>query len=356
MMVSNRYQVVRKLGEGGMGEVFLVKDEAASPTGPMALKVLRGPTPRIQELRHEFQVLSTLNHPNVVRVCDFGPTLEGDGCYFSYEYVEGTDLDAWYHGLPPAAAREALVPVIIQILRGLEYIHSRGLVHYDIKPENVLISAARNEGDLALGKESEPTVKIVDFGLASPPIDGVATAPVKGTLNYMAPEILRGERVDRRADLYSLGVTLYRLLTRSLPYSGEREIDVIRGHLAGHPRPLPAGDLDPGPQEGTRGRAGRPVPPAVGVRDCPGRAQDPPARPRRGAALPLPRHGHPGALGHAAGPSRHPPPDAPGRPGGRRRPGPAVVHPIPADRPPPGHHHRAGGLSPLSQRPGPLLV
>ncbi|MHC5038383.1 MAG: sigma 54-interacting transcriptional regulator [Planctomycetota bacterium] len=116
-----------------------------------------------------------------------------------------------------------LVPVLVQVCRALEYIHSRGLIHHDIKPENVLVTEGEGE---------DPGVKLIDFGLVGRQRMGAA-ATVPGTIHYIAPEIFKGLQIDRRSDLYSLGILLYQITTGSLPYNGSTQLEVIRGHFEG---------------------------------------------------------------------------------------------------------------------------
>lgn len=217
--INNRYHIKRPLGRGGMGAVYLVED-LKEERRSLALKCFR---PRRQKpedvdlFKHEFLLLSKLRHPNVAAVHDFG-VIEGQGEYFfTTDFVDGKDLLHASEAFGWADFYEAMA----QICRGLGYIHSRQLIHYDIKPTNVLIEPLESGGFIA---------KIIDFGLAeSAHEEGLGS--VRGTVSYMAPEVGRSAAIDRRADLYSLGVTFFHCATRTLPFRGSTNLDVIRAHI-----------------------------------------------------------------------------------------------------------------------------
>ena len=226
-VLGGRYRIERKLGEGGMAEVWLARDTLEDR--PLALKLHR---PGVDEgsldyFVHEFRVLSRLVHPNLVRVYDFVSSAEG--CFYTCEYLEGQDMFQATREMD----LEELYEVVRQALEALAFVHDRGLVHYDVKPENVNVislPAARPGGRPAW------RVKLVDFGLT-----GAATttrgAKIKGTVHYVAPEVAKSLPSDHRADLYSLGVSLYYVLTRRLPYDGGSAISIIRKHLEKVPDP-----------------------------------------------------------------------------------------------------------------------
>ncbi|MGH7199715.1 MAG: serine/threonine-protein kinase, partial [Planctomycetaceae bacterium] len=202
-------EILELLGKGGMGAVY----KARQPTLDrlVAVKVLPpevGRDPAFAErFTREARTLARLSHPNIVTVYDFG---EADGLfYFIMEYVDGVNLRQMAHAaaLEPAQA----LAIIPQICDALQYAHEEGVVHRDIKPENILV-------------DKRGRVKIADFGLVKllgrEPGDLTLTEAqqVMGTLHYMAPEQMRGSReVDHRADIYSLGVVFYELLTGELP-------------------------------------------------------------------------------------------------------------------------------------------
>jgi transcriptional regulator with GAF, ATPase, and Fis domain/predicted ATPase len=217
--LAGRYEIVRALGEGGQAHVFLALDLIRGRQ-EVALKVLKTQTARSEGFKREFEALAALRHPHLISVLDYGTTDEG-APFFSCEYFPGQDLIA---ALKDASLDERL-DVLAQVLRGLEYIHTRNLIHFDVKPHNLLVR--RTDAGLV--------VKIADFGLAAP-ADGSATP--RGTPHYLAPEVARGAApADRRADLYSLGVVAYELFCGVRPYEGETALEVIQKHLEDRPIP-----------------------------------------------------------------------------------------------------------------------
>ncbi|MEN8148502.1 MAG: sigma 54-interacting transcriptional regulator [Planctomycetota bacterium] len=199
---TRRFQILGPIGSGGEGRVWLARDRYTG-TGPLALKVLsdQGAARAMQD---EFLALRELSHPGLVRVFDRGILPESGEPFTTSEYVEGVEFTAAAAQLEPGE----LVDLTAAILRALSHIHRRGFVHHDLKPGNILVTAAR-----------EP--KILDFGLAVREGERSAEGRLRGTLPYVAPETLEGRPVDRRADLYSLGVVLYQALTGLLPERGE---------------------------------------------------------------------------------------------------------------------------------------
>jgi len=226
--VDGRYEVIRKLGEGGMGRVYLARNRKDKGR-EVALKFI---SQQVMErggaegFKQEFELLTRLKHPNLVEVYDFGH--DRDECYFTMEYVVGEDLFAYAQINPP----QRLLGAVVGVLRALEYIHSRGLIHYDVKPENIRVG------------EGGKVVKLMDLGLAAE--GGMRLAgKVKGTLAYIAPELAKGGEIDKRADLYSLGVTLYYVLTRRLPFDGQTPIEVARNRIGNESPFMPAGFPEP---------------------------------------------------------------------------------------------------------------
>jgi serine/threonine protein kinase/tetratricopeptide (TPR) repeat protein len=225
-LLNGRYRVERKLGEGGMGEVFQVTD-TVERNRPLAYKLLKAQGGNLEYFKHEFKLLARLDHPNLVKVYDFGLT-EG-GCYYTCELLDGVDLYKATDGIE----WDGLYEISRQVLEALAYIHDRGLVHYDVKPENLNVKV------LAASRPHSPpsyVVKLVDFGLT-----GEATTrgggKIKGTVHYIAPEVAKEQPADHRADLYSFGITLYYAVTRKLPYDGGSAFSVIRKHLERIPEP-----------------------------------------------------------------------------------------------------------------------
>ena len=218
--LDGRYHVVERIAAGGMGEVFRARDAVLSRE--VAIKVLHrslaGDQAFVERFRREARAAATLNHPNIVAVYDWGSV---DGIYYMVmEYVHGRsvrDLLNAHVKLAPAQAAE----VVRQTLQALEHAHAKGIVHRDLKPENVLVTA-------------DGVVKLTDLGLARAFADGRAThaGVVTGTVQYLAPEQIRGEPADPRSDLYSLGIVTYELVTGRLPFTGETPMSIAYKHLS----------------------------------------------------------------------------------------------------------------------------
>jgi YVTN family beta-propeller protein len=215
------YEIQARIGRGGMGEVYLARDTRLGR--PVALKVLPeafAEDERFRErLLHESRLAASLDHPNVVPVYDAG---DADGRLFiAMRFVEGADLKALLRSggaLEPART----VAIAGQIAEALDAAHRRGLVHRDVKPSNVLLDQ-QGERDHAY---------LADFGLThSGRPDGPADARLVGSVDYVAPEQIRGDAVDGRADQYALGCLLFECLTGSLPFRQSSEVATIFAHL-----------------------------------------------------------------------------------------------------------------------------
>ena len=209
-----------RVAAGGMGEVFRAHDAVLARE--VAIKVLHrslaGDQSFVDRFRREARAAAVLSHPNIVAVYDWGAV---DGIYYMVmEFIRGRgvrDLLNAEHHLPPAQAGE----IVRQTLLALDHAHRQGIVHRDIKPENILLT-------------TEGIVKVADFGLARAYADGTATqtGAVTGTVQYLAPEQIRGEPADPRSDLYSLGIVTYELLTGRLPFTGETAMAIAYKHLS----------------------------------------------------------------------------------------------------------------------------
>ncbi|MBI5368982.1 MAG: protein kinase, partial [Planctomycetes bacterium] len=223
-VLNGRYTLLAQVGEGGLGTLYRAADPRRG--ADVAVKLLRpelaGPD-ALAHLRHEFRLLAALDHPGIARVFDFDRDAAGGDWFFTAEFVDGRDLLAATEALPP----ERIYPLLAQACRALDYVHSRGLVHFDVKPENLIVAGA--------GREAR--VKLVDFDLAAY-AEGRGADSVKGTVHFIAPEVIRRAPVDRRADLYSLGATMYQVFTRELPFPGSSPLETLRRCLS-EPARLP---------------------------------------------------------------------------------------------------------------------
>lgn len=216
-LIDHRYQVIKNLGDGLSGEVKLVSDENGNQVALKFLKKVQLNLSReeaLENFKNEFSILKELNHPNISRILDFGFDEKIQKYYFTTEFIEGEEFDRACENQPV----EVQEKLIIQVLRALNYLHTRKIYHFDIKPQNILVSY----------KEGKPfQVKMIDFGLA-----GFASSRKKvGTPAYMAPEVIKGGHLDGRVDLYSFGMVIYKALVGKLPLVGKSLKETLNNHL-----------------------------------------------------------------------------------------------------------------------------
>jgi eukaryotic-like serine/threonine-protein kinase len=219
-VLDNRYDVVRPLGSGGMGEVYLARDRVLGRD--VALKVLRkqyaGDDEFAERFKREAMSAASLSHPNIIQVYDRGETEEG-ASYIAMEYVPGGTLKERISREGPLEAADA-AGLGAQVAEALGAAHDRGMVHRDIKPQNVLLAARGG-------------AKVADFGIARAGSSATIsrTGSVMGTAAYMSPEQALGKPATPKSDLYALGVVLYEALTGELPYTADNPIAVSMKHV-----------------------------------------------------------------------------------------------------------------------------
>jgi eukaryotic-like serine/threonine-protein kinase len=229
-IVDDRYRVIRKLGSGGMAEVYEAEDRQLGRR--VALKVLHRRYAEdaqfVERFRREASSAAGLAHPNVVAIFDRG---EWEGTsYIAMELVEGRTLKEIVRDKGPAPP-EAAVDITLQILRAARYAHKHGIVHRDIKPHNVLI-------------DQDGRVRVTDFGIArAGTSDMTETGSIMGTAQYLSPEQAQGRSVDARSDLYSIGIVLYELVTGQVPFDAESPVTVALMQV--NEPPLPPRELVP---------------------------------------------------------------------------------------------------------------
>jgi beta-lactam-binding protein with PASTA domain/serine/threonine protein kinase len=228
--LSDRYELGEILGFGGMSEVHLARDVRLHRD--VAVKVLRADLARdpsfYLRFRREAQNAAALNHPAIVAVYDTGEadTPNGPLPYIVMEYVEGITLRDIVHGDGPMEPQRA-IEIIADACQALNFSHQHGIIHRDVKPANIMISKAG-------------AVKVMDFGIARALADAnsvTQTAAVIGTAQYLSPEQARGEKVDARSDVYSLGCVLYEILTGEPPFIGDSPVAVAYQHVREDPVP-----------------------------------------------------------------------------------------------------------------------
>ncbi len=237
-LLGGRYRIIRKIGEGGMGIVYEAEHVVIEKR--VGLKVLREDFSSRQDVverfRQEAKSASRIGHEHIIDISDFGETPAG-ASYFVMELLNGHDLAHELEAKGPLSARRT-VTLSLQCARALGAAHSKGIVHRDMKPENIFL-VSRDTG--------EDFVKIVDFGIAKMSdieTDGqpgrklTKTGMIFGTPEYMSPEQASGKKLDHRVDVYAMGVIMYELLTGKVPFVGDTFMGILTQHMFETPQPL----------------------------------------------------------------------------------------------------------------------
>lgn len=217
MMIGERYEILEKIGTGGMSDVYKAKDHKLNRF--VAVKVLKQEFSEnanfVSKFRIEAQAAAGLMHPNIVNVYDVG---EEGGIYFIVmELVEGITLKKYIEKKARLSVKEA-ISIAIQVSMGIEAAHNNHIIHRDIKPQNIIIS-------------KEGKVKVTDFGIAKAATSNTITSNVMGSVHYTSPEQARGGYSDEKSDIYSLGITLFEMLTGRVPFNGETTVAIAIKHI-----------------------------------------------------------------------------------------------------------------------------
>ena len=215
--LSDRYEILSKVGAGGMSDVYKAKDHILSRF--VAIKVLKQEFSEdssfVTKFRAEAQSAAGLEHPNIVNIYDVGS--ENGMYYIVMEYVEGITLKTYIEKKGQLSFKES-ASIAIQVARGIESAHNKNIIHRDIKPQNIIIS-------------TEGKVKVTDFGIAKATSSNTISSDVMGSVHYASPEQARNGFVDGRSDIYSLGIVMFEMVTGRVPFDGETTVAVALQHL-----------------------------------------------------------------------------------------------------------------------------
>src|SRR3954454_11142273 len=223
-LFDGRYRIVRKLGTGGMANVYLAEDEVLGRR--VAIKILNdrhaGDDQFVERFRREAKNAAGLSHPNIVSIYDRG---EAEGTYYiAMEFLDGRSLKELIVSRGPAPVNVA-IEYARQILGALRFAHRNGIVHRDIKPHNVLV-------------DGEGRLKVTDFGIARSGVSQMTeVGSIIGTAQYLSPEQARGSAVGPTSDIYSVGVVLYEMLTGEVPFTGDTPVGIMMKHQSAIPDP-----------------------------------------------------------------------------------------------------------------------
>ena len=217
MLIGDRYEVLEKIGTGGMSDVYKAKDQKLNRF--VAVKILKQEFSEnknfVSKFRVEAQAAAGLMHPNIVNVYDVG---EEDGIhYIVMELVEGITLKKYIEKKVRLTTKEA-ISIAIQVAMGIEAAHNNHIIHRDIKPQNIIIS-------------KEGKVKVTDFGIAKAASSNTITSNVMGSVHYTSPEQARGGFSDEKSDIYSMGITMFEMLTGRVPYNGDTTVSIAIRHI-----------------------------------------------------------------------------------------------------------------------------
>lgn len=227
-IIGDRYEILEKVGSGGMADVFRAKCHRLNRY--VAIKILKQDysedTKFVTKFRGEAQAIAGISHPNIVGIYDVG---EENGMYYIVmELVDGITLKKYIEEKGKLSVKEA-VGIALQIANGLEAAHSNHIIHRDIKPQNILIAR-------------DGTAKVTDFGIAKAASSNTITANAMGSVHYISPEQARGGYSDEKSDIYSLGVTMYEMLSGTLPFNRESAVAIALAHIQEEAVPLAALD------------------------------------------------------------------------------------------------------------------
>ena len=218
--INNRYEIISRVGAGGMSDVYKAKDHKLNRN--VAIKVLKKEFSKdknfVSKFRVEAQSAASLIHPNIVNVYDVG---EDEGLYYIVmELIEGITLKSYIEKKKKLSARET-ISIAIQIANGIECAHNNQIVHRDIKPQNIMISR-------------EGKVKVTDFGIARAASSNTMSGTAMGSVHYISPEQAGGKYVDEKSDIYSLGITMFEMITGTVPFDGESTVSIALKHIQGN--------------------------------------------------------------------------------------------------------------------------
>ena len=231
-ILATRYKILSKLGEGGMGVVYMGTDTQLNRS--VAIKLLKRNVSEdsraIENLKQEAQVSMILTHPNIMRLINFEH--HGQYAFLLMEFVDGMDLKTVAKKMGGKLDPRTVANIMFKLCSALEYAHKNNVIHRDIKPANIMIS-------------SKKEVKLMDFGIAKVLMAGSSERPqLAGTLAYLAPELAEGAKPDARCDIYALGLTMYELLAGEHPYKGMNAQQVVKAHVSVPLAPIEGLDRD----------------------------------------------------------------------------------------------------------------